>query len=44
MAPKNDTLHCSQRPVRFALEMEQGWFARKGLAVGAKLGGLPASR
>jgi hypothetical protein len=24
--------------------MEQGWFARKGLAVGAKLGGLPASR
>jgi len=44
MAPKNDALHCSQRPVRFALEMEQGWFARKGLAVGAKLGGLPASR
>jgi uncharacterized membrane protein (UPF0127 family) len=44
MAPKDDTLHCSQRPVRFALEMEQGWFARKGLAVGAKLGGLPASR
>jgi hypothetical protein len=44
MAPKNDSLHCSQRPVRFALEMEQGWFARKGLAVGAKLGGLPAPR
>lgn len=44
MAPKSETLHCSQRPVRFALEMEQGWFARKGLAVGAKLGGLPASR
>lgn len=44
MAPRNDSLHCSQRPVRFALEMEQGWFARKGLAVGAKLGGLPTSR
>ncbi|HQR56792.1 MAG TPA: DUF192 domain-containing protein [Burkholderiaceae bacterium] len=44
MAPKSEALHCSQRPVRFALEMEQGWFARKGLAVGAKLGGLPASR
>jgi uncharacterized membrane protein (UPF0127 family) len=44
MAPKNDALHCSKSPVRFALEMEQGWFARKGLAVGAKLGGLPASR
>ena len=37
---RHDTLHCSQRPCRFALEMEQGWFARKGLAVGAKLGGL----
>jgi uncharacterized protein len=44
MAPKNETLHCSQRPVRFALEMEQGWFARKGLAVGSKIAGLPASR
>lgn len=44
MAPKSEALHCSQRPVRLALEMEQGWFARKGLAVGAKLGGLPASR
>ncbi len=44
MAPKNETLHCSQRPVRFALEMEQGWFARKGLAVGSKIGGLPATR
>jgi hypothetical protein len=44
MAPKNDALHCSKSPVRFALEMEQGWFARKGLAVGARLNGLPASR
>ena len=44
MAPKDDALHCSQRPVRFALEMEQGWFKRKGLAVGSKIGGLPAKR
>ncbi|MCU0768029.1 MAG: DUF192 domain-containing protein [Burkholderiaceae bacterium] len=44
MAPKSDALHCSKSPVRFALEMEQGWFARKGLAVGARLSGLPASR
>jgi hypothetical protein len=42
MAPKDDTLHCSQRPVRYALEMEQGWFARKGAVVGSKLRGLPA--
>ncbi len=44
MAPKDDALHCSQRPVRFALEMEQGWFERKGLAVGSKIGGLPGNR
>lgn len=44
MAPKTDALHCSQRPVRFALEMEQGWFARKGAQVGSKLGGLPVGR
>jgi uncharacterized membrane protein (UPF0127 family) len=44
MAPHSDALHCSQRPVRFALEMEQGWFARKGAQVGSKLGGLPAAR
>ena len=42
MAPKTETLHCSQRPVRYALEMEQGWFAKKGAAIGSKIGGLPA--
>ena len=44
MAPKSEANHCSQKPVRFALEMEQGWFAKRGLAAGAKLGGLPAPR
>jgi hypothetical protein len=42
MAPKTETLHCSQRPVRYALEMEQGWFAKKGAAIGSRIGGLPA--
>ncbi len=42
MAPKSEALHCSERPVRYALEMEQGWFSRKGAAVGSKIGGLPA--
>jgi uncharacterized membrane protein (UPF0127 family) len=42
MAPKSDVSHCSQRPVRFALEMEQGWFGKRGIAPGAKVGGLPA--
>lgn len=42
MAPKNDFSHCSQRPVRYALEMEQGWFGRRGIAPGARIGGLPS--
>jgi hypothetical protein len=27
--------------VRFVLEMNQGWFARKGIKAGAKLAGPP---
>jgi len=42
MAPKSEASHCSQRPVRYALEMEQGWFGKRGIAPGAKIGGLPA--
>ncbi|MCD6680372.1 MAG: DUF192 domain-containing protein [Burkholderiaceae bacterium] len=37
MAPRSDDSHCPSREVRFALEMEQGWFARHGLAPGARL-------
>jgi uncharacterized membrane protein (UPF0127 family) len=44
MAPQSDDSHCSRKPVRYALEMEQGWFAKRGVAAGAKLGGLPAPR
>jgi uncharacterized protein len=33
--------HCSDKPVRFVLEMNQGWFARKGLKPGTKLAGDP---
>jgi uncharacterized protein len=35
--------HCSTKPVRFVLEMNQGWFARKGIKAGAKLTGAPFS-
>lgn len=31
--------HCSTKPVRFVLEMNKGWFAKKGLAAGTKLAG-----
>jgi uncharacterized membrane protein (UPF0127 family) len=33
--------HCSERPVRFVLEMQQGWFAKKNIKAGAKLSGEP---
>ncbi|MCD6077713.1 MAG: hypothetical protein K0R89_1651 [Ramlibacter sp.] len=33
--------HCSERPVRYVLEMNTGWFARKGIKAGAKLAGPP---
>jgi len=42
MAPKSEVSHCSQRAVRYALEMEQGWFGKRGIAPGARISGLPA--
>lgn len=44
MQPKTETSHCAAKPVRYALEMELGWFAKRGLKSGARLGGLPAAR
>jgi len=44
MAPQTEVSHCSQKPVRYALEMEQGWFAKRGLQPGVKLSGLPSPR
>jgi uncharacterized protein len=29
--------HCSVQPVRYVLEMNKGWFAKKGIKAGAKL-------
>ena len=33
--------HCSAKPVRFVLEMNDGWFAKRGIKPGAKLRGAP---
>lgn len=33
--------HCSAKPVRYALEMNTGWFAKKGIKPGSKLRGKP---
>jgi uncharacterized protein len=37
MQPKSDQSHCPLKATRFALEMDQGWFAKKGIVVGDKL-------
>lgn len=40
MQPHSETSHCAAKPARFALEMNQGWFAQKGVKPGARIGGL----
>lgn len=44
MKPLSDDSHCSARPVRFVLEMNQGWFSKRSISAGFKLGGAPFSR
>jgi len=41
MQPQTTQSHCSSKPVRFVLEMNQGWFVKKGLKAGGKLAGVP---
>ncbi|MBL8349924.1 MAG: DUF192 domain-containing protein [Burkholderiaceae bacterium] len=41
MKPFDEDSHCSSKPVRFVLEMNQGWFAKRGIKPGFKLGGAP---
>jgi uncharacterized membrane protein (UPF0127 family) len=43
MKPQTTDSHCSSKPVRYVLEMNLGWFEKKGLKAGAKLGGPPFS-
>ncbi len=39
MKPQSEESHCSAKPVRFVLEMNQGWFATRGFKAGSKLSG-----
>lgn len=41
MKPQTLDSHCSDKPVRYVLEMNKGWFAKKGIKAGAKLTGAP---
>lgn len=39
MKPLSLQTHCSAQPVRFVLEMRQGWFAQRGIKAGMRLSG-----
>jgi uncharacterized membrane protein (UPF0127 family) len=43
MKPQSLDTHCSEKPVRWVLEMNDGWFAKRGIKPGFKLKGLPAA-
>ena len=40
MKPRDESTHCAKRSVPYALEMERGWFASRGIKPGQKIGGL----
>jgi uncharacterized membrane protein (UPF0127 family) len=41
MKPQTLDGHCSTKPVRFVLEMNEGWFAKRGIKAGSRLRGGP---
>lgn len=40
MQPHSERPHCAARPARYALEMNRGWFAERGIGPGARVRGL----
>lgn len=41
MKPQTLESHCSAKPVRYVLEMNTGWFTKRGIKAGSKLRGEP---
>ena len=41
MKPRTLDSHCSDKPVRYVLEMNEGWFKKRGIRPGTKLQGAP---
>jgi uncharacterized protein len=41
MKPQSLASHCSATPVRYALEMNAGWFGKRGLKAGSRITGGP---
>lgn len=44
MAPQTEDAHCATRPARYALEMERGWFAQRGVTPGTRIRGIVGKR
>jgi len=40
MEPHSEQSHCATKPVRYALEMNRGWFAARGIKPGTRIGGI----
>jgi len=41
MQPQSTESHCGEKPVKYALEMNQGWFRQKNIKPGTLVEGLP---
>ena len=41
MQPLDESSHCPQEPIRLAIEVNQGWFAERGIKPGLVIRGLP---
>ncbi len=41
MEPHSERTHCAARQASYALEMNRGWFAARGIKPGMRLGGIP---
>jgi uncharacterized membrane protein (UPF0127 family) len=44
MAPQTLDSHCARRPARYALEVNRGWFAARGIKPGSRLRGIPGAK
>lgn len=43
MQPQTEDNHCAAKAARYALEMNLGWFAGKGIKPGTRIGGIEQS-
>ena len=44
MQPQTEDSHCASGPARYALEMNGGWFAARGVKPGSRIVGIPGTK